>query len=456
MPVTSCPCSAARAAATAESTPPDIAARTRIRPLPRSSRGERGVAGPLDDRRDGLDERVHVGLRRGVAQGEAQRGARELLGGPHRQQDVGGLGHAGVARRPGRALDAAGVEQHQQRVALAPGELEVRVAGQPVLEARLGVAVVDRVRHLTAYAGHERVPQTGQSLGELGLARDGGLAGHGEPGDRGRVDRAGADVALLAAAVQQRGRLQLPAYDERTDAVGTADLVTGHRHRVDARTRRSRGAAGRAPARRRCAPGCRGRGRSRRPRATGCTVPTSLLAHITVTSATLSGSDSTAARNASMSRRPRRSTSTSSTLAPSLASHISGSSTAWCSIGRAQDAHPPRVLRAPRPEQALDREVVRLGAAGGEHHLARPAAQRPRDRLARLLDDPPGVAARGVQRGRVADPAELRGHRRCSFGEDRRGRRVVEIDGHRLPRVRRSAVPLFVALRRALTRSDAN
>src|ERR1700754_1592758 len=68
MPVTSWPASAARAAATAESTPPDMAARTFIR-------GSPGPAGPraLDRGSDRLDDGVHVGRRRGVAQREAQR-----------------------------------------------------------------------------------------------------------------------------------------------------------------------------------------------------------------------------------------------------------------------------------------------------------------------------------------------------------------------------------------------
>ena len=65
---------------------------------------------------------------------------------------------------------------------------------------------------------------------------------------------------------------------------------------------------------------------------TGWTVPTSLLAHITDTSATESGSRSIEARSASRSRRPRSSTGSSSTSAPSCsASQCTASRTAWCS-----------------------------------------------------------------------------------------------------------------------------
>src|SRR4051794_7522563 len=106
MPVTSWPASAARAAATAESTPPDIAARTFTRP--RSSlRDAPRRTGSLDDRTDRLEQRIHVVVLRGVSQGEPERAPGLLVVVAHRQQHVRGLRHAGVARRPGRALDAA-------------------------------------------------------------------------------------------------------------------------------------------------------------------------------------------------------------------------------------------------------------------------------------------------------------------------------------------------------------
>src|SRR3954467_3352084 len=65
--VTSWPASTARAAATAESTPPDSAARTRIvTPL------LTGGAGALDRRADDLYQRVDVGGSGAVAEGEPQ------------------------------------------------------------------------------------------------------------------------------------------------------------------------------------------------------------------------------------------------------------------------------------------------------------------------------------------------------------------------------------------------
>src|SRR6478672_4781107 len=67
MPVTSWPASAARAAATAESTPPDMAARIFTAGSP--SRRPR----PFHAGADRLDQRVDVGLRRGVPEREPQR-----------------------------------------------------------------------------------------------------------------------------------------------------------------------------------------------------------------------------------------------------------------------------------------------------------------------------------------------------------------------------------------------
>ena len=64
----------------------------------------------------------------------------------------------------------------------------------------------------------------------------------------------------------------------------------------------------------------------------GLTVPTSLLAHMTDTSATLSGARSSAARSTVGGTRPSASTGSSSSSAPSRAcSHSAESSTAWCS-----------------------------------------------------------------------------------------------------------------------------
>ena len=93
-----------------------------------------------------------------------------------------------------------------------------------------------------------------------------------------------------------------------------------------------------------------------------------------------------------------------------------------------QESHSSGIGVPTRPEGALDRQVVGLGAAGGEDHLRRAGAQGLGNRLAGLLDDAPSNAPGGVQGGGVADHGHLRGHRLDRLGQHRRGRRMVEVD----------------------------
>ena len=133
-------------------------------------------------------------------------------------------------------------------------------------------------------------------------------------------------------------------------------------------------------------------------------MPTSLLAHITETSATLSrvALDGVAERvHVEPSERVDRQQLDLGALV--LGEPVQRVEDRVVLDGGGQDPGAARVLGPARPEDALEREVVGLGAAGGEHHLAGPAAERPRDGLAGLLDDPAGGPSGGVQRGRVAD-----------------------------------------------------
>ena len=115
---------------------------------------------------------------------------------------------------------------------------------------------------------------------------------------------------------------------------------------------------------------------------------------------------------------------------PRRPSQCSGSSTAWCSIGVLR----MRVRRGSSARRAQNSPLTaRLSdSVPPEVNTTSPGRQfsARRNGLAGLLHDPAGLAAGGVQGRRVADPAELGSHRRCCFGKDRRGRRVVEIDGH--------------------------
>ena len=132
-----------------------------------------------------------------------------------------------------------------------------------------------------------------------GAALDGDRGRGGQPDRAGHVQRAGTDVALLAAAVQQRLARDVAAQQQRAGADRAAELVRRSSSARRRRWRRSRPAACRPPAPRRCGTARRTRARPRRaPRPAGrCRPrcwPTSR-----VTSAVASGRSASAARSAS-------------------------------------------------------------------------------------------------------------------------------------------------------------
>ena len=99
--------------------------------------------------------------------------------------------------------------------------------------------------------------------------------------------------------------------------------------------------------------------------------------------------------------------------------------------GREQDAPARGVGGAAGPQQALEGEVVALGAPGGPDDLARARAERRRQGLAALLDGGPGPAAGGVQRGGVAGAAGGLGDERLQrLRTQGRRRGVVQVRAH--------------------------
>jgi hypothetical protein len=88
--------------------------------------------------------------------------------------------------------------------------------------------------------------------------------------------------------------------------------------------------------------------------------------------------------------------------------------------------------RAGRPRHAAHGEIVRLGAAGGEHDLARLRPEVAGDLLARLVECLARATARRVDARRVALVLrQVREHGLEHLGTDRRGGRVIEVDRHR-------------------------
>src|SRR3546814_19377736 len=87
--------------------------------------------------------------------------------------------------------------------------------------------VDDRLGNRAADPRDQSLAQGAQAGLVLSLVLDGGLDRGSEADDGRGVDGARADVTFLPATVQQRGHLELPAYDQGTDAERAADLVAG-------------------------------------------------------------------------------------------------------------------------------------------------------------------------------------------------------------------------------------
>ena len=93
--------------------------------------------------------------------------------------------------------------------------------------------------------------------------------------------------------------------------------------------------------------------------------------------------------------------------------------------------HDPVAARLAGPGRALEREVVRLGAAGREDDLAGLGVEARRDPLVGLVERGPGRPAERVRRARVAEGlGQVRQHRVEDLAAERGRRRVVEVDRH--------------------------
>src|SRR5581483_9020196 len=131
-PMTSYPCSARIAAATEESTPPDMA--TRTRPRIGSARGAGQPPGLGDERWEELGHTVDRIGRGERAEAHAHRRDRELPREPDGAQDVRWLHVPALAGRARGAGDAREIERHEERLAVGAGHRDVedvRCAGSP-------------------------------------------------------------------------------------------------------------------------------------------------------------------------------------------------------------------------------------------------------------------------------------------------------------------------------------
>lgn len=244
------------------------------------------------------------------------------------------LGHARGARGTGGAGDALGVEEEQQRVALAAGEGEVGVAGEPSVGEGSPLSTASGTAARTPRTNSSRSAPTWptncarRSAASVPAAANAAIAGTSRVPDR---LRSCPPPCSSGTGVSSRRSSSAPT------PYGPPTLCP-----VTVIASRPLAAKSRSIWPNACtASECIGTPNSRATSAssgTGRMVPTSLFAHIAVTSATSSGPAprSNAARSASGRTRPCPSTSSHSTTAPSWsASQYTASSTAWCSTGLA-------------------------------------------------------------------------------------------------------------------------
>lgn len=181
--------------------------------------------------------------------------------------------------------------------------------------------------------------------------------------DAGRVQGAAAHLPLLATTVGDGHERGVTPRQQGTDPDGPADLVGADGHQVGTAVVEADGQVGD----RLHGVGVEGHPVSRATAAssaTGWIVPTSLLAHMTLATATPPAAR--AARRVSGARCPQRSGSSQVTGTPRESSEVlDGVEHRVVLDGAGHDAVDGRILRPAGQPRALDGEVVGLGAPEG-------------------------------------------------------------------------------------------
>src|SRR5437867_4210649 len=227
-PMTSCPCSASSAAATDESTPPDMATTIRMSKTCRDHEDTKKknhsssscssssfrvfvvalsghclpsqAAKLLDESRQHLDHAVHFFFRRKHAEAEAERALRPVRRQSHCPQHVRRLERAGRTGGPCGHRHALEIERDQQTLRLDPFEADVR----RVWHARFRRAVHRRAGHGAENARFEAIPKSGDAWRFDGQLSSRQPRGDAEAGDGRHVFRPGAAVPFVLAPGQPR------------------------------------------------------------------------------------------------------------------------------------------------------------------------------------------------------------------------------------------------------------
>ena len=268
--------------------------------LDRTRRGDRGVdaAGQRGDdphraglrpRRARCDDgpssaamrRATSASVRGPAEGEPQRAARrDRIGTPIASSTWLGCGTPAEQADPVEHSTPAASSSSSSESPSQPGNDRCALPGSRLHEP--GRRCGWRRRPSRAPAPRGRRAARRRAAVRSSRSASDAVSGRGQAGDRRRVEGAGADVALLAAAVQRAGRERAPRRSTSAPTpTGAAELVAGEREGVTPMPAKSTGSV---------PDGLHGVGverhavlarQSAATSATGWTVPTSLLAHIT-------------------------------------------------------------------------------------------------------------------------------------------------------------------------------
>src|SRR5437867_7634059 len=133
------------------------------------------------------------------------------------------LDRARAAGRSRRTGDAREVEMHQQRLTIRAGDRDVRD-----VRSTLPLPAVDhRVRDDRQQPALQFVAQLTQPRAQRPLLLGGKPGGHAESDDARDVLGPRANAELLPAAMDDRLDRLAVTHDQRTDALGSADLVAG-------------------------------------------------------------------------------------------------------------------------------------------------------------------------------------------------------------------------------------
>ncbi len=255
----------------------------------------------------------------------------------------------------------------------------MRDARQPL--PRVFRPVHDGVRHRGPDGIDQFRAQCAQPLGGGLLLTGRRRHRRGEPGDRRRVHGPGANLALLAAAVQDRHQLGLAADEQRARAHGPAELVAGQAQRVQpavAEVDRD-GAHGlhRVGVHRDAVvPGGRDHGPHRLERAYLVVRP-----HHAHQRDRLRVAGDRAGQRVDVHPPLGVDRQQFDLGALGLAEPLDRVQHGVVLDRGHEHPHPARICGPARPEQPLEGEVVRLGAARGEHDLTRPGSQGGGDAL---------------------------------------------------------------------------